>query len=120
VNYAYNPLPPLCLTCGRRVEEEAEDLSGCACNDCYFEDERKARVEALSEFRWQSRNWLRCDDCAGTGMRLEGYCYCRKGNAAHEAEAARFAFVKSLPALAVTSARHMREAGIDPQERIAR
>jgi DNA-directed RNA polymerase subunit RPC12/RpoP len=109
-----------CLECGADFSDEPVDETGCRCDECHLKDTLAARVEALSEFRWQSRNWLRCDDCAGTGMRLEGYCYCRKGNAAHEAEAARFAFVKSLPALAVTSARHMREAGIDPEERIAR
>jgi hypothetical protein len=118
-----NPRAPLCWDCGARIDYEAEDETGCKCNDCYFAEELKTREEALRDFRWLARNWLRCDSCQGTGERLSGhggYCYCHVGEAAYAAESARFAFVKSLPALAVTSARHMREAGIDPQERIAR
>jgi len=120
VNYAPAPLPPSCISCGARIDYEPEDESGLACNDCWQESELKAQAELVREFRWVSRDWLRCDGCAGTGVRKDEHCYCRKGRALHEAEAARFAFVRQLPALAVTSPRHMTEAGLDPQTRIAK
>ena len=123
MNYIPYQLPALCTSCGARIADEPEDPTGYACDDCFCESERKAHEENLRDFRWCARNWLRCDTCKGTGERISGragYCYCHIGNALHEAEAARFAFVRSLPALAVTSARALREEEIDPQERIAK
>ena len=115
-----NPLPPLCVACGSRREEECEDPTGDACNDCFFESERAVAEESIREFRWLSKNWLCCDGCRGTGVYRDAHCYCRIGQAQHAAEAKRFEFVRSLPALAVTSARALREGEIDPQERIAK
>jgi hypothetical protein len=119
VNYAaYSP--PSCISCGARIDYEPEDETGDACNDCWQESERKAQHELVLEFRWMSRDWLRCCGCSGTGIRHDQHCYCRKGQALHAAEAARFAFVRELPALAVCGAQHMAESGIDPQQRIAK
>src|SRR3954470_10114010 len=112
MNYAVSPIfyPAECIACGRELGEESADPACAACNGCYLESERKAHQEALRDFRWAARNWLRCDGCKGTGERRDEHCYCRLGQAQHAAEAKRFAFVKSLPALAVTSARVLRES----------
>ncbi len=120
MNYVDDRTVQLCISCGAEITYEPEDSSGVACNDCFFESERKAAEEDVRDFRWSARNWLRCDGCRGTGERRDGYCYCRIGQAMHAAEAARFAGVKGLPALAVCGARYMTESGIDPQERIAK
>jgi hypothetical protein len=120
VNYAPAPLPPSCVSCGDRIDYEPEDASGLACNGCWQESELKAQHELVLEFRWMSRDWLLCVGCHGTGTRRDEHCYCRKGRALHDAEAERFAFVRALPALAVTSARYMAESGINPQQRIAK
>jgi hypothetical protein len=113
-----------CESCGVVVEFGPEldtvDPNEQVCSSCYAESEAAAQEELAREFRWMSRDWLRCVDCKGTGIRKDEHCYCRKGRALHEAEAARFAFVRQLPALAVTSARHMTESGINPQQRIAK
>lgn len=115
-----NPLPPLCTACGTRIDYEPEDATGLACNDCFADSERKAAEENIRDFRWCARNWLRCDGCKGTGEHNESYCYCRIGQAMHDAEAAQFEFVRYLPAGSVLNARYMLENDIDPQERIAK
>jgi len=121
MNYAAAAVYPAeCTACGRELGEDAADPAAVACDDCYSESERKAGEEAIRDFRWAARNWLRCDGCKGTGERRDEHCYCRLGQANHDAEAKRFAFVKSLPALAVTSARALREGEMDPQQRIAK
>ena len=113
-----------CESCGAVVECDGEldtvDPDEQVCSGCFAESEAAAQQEAVREFRWMARDWLRCGSCKGTGESREEYCYCRKGRALHDAEAARFAFVRQLPALAVTSPRYMTEAGIDPQTRIAK
>jgi hypothetical protein len=119
MNFAPAPLPPSCDACGARIDYEPEDPTGIACNDCWQESELKAQAEAVREFRWAARNWLRCDGCKGTGERRDEHCYCRLGQAMHAAEAKRFEFVRGLPALAVTSPRALRESELDPQLRIA-
>jgi hypothetical protein len=120
MNYCPAPTPPACTSCGDRIDYEPEDATGLACNGCFFESEQARAEELVREFRWAARNWLRCDGCKGTGDRRDQHCFCRIGQAMHDAEAARFAFVRGLPALAVTSARALRENEIDPQMRIAK
>jgi hypothetical protein len=112
MNYAFASVyyPAECVACGRELGEQGADPDGFACDDCFIESERKAHEEAVKDFRWAARDWLRCTGCKGTGERRDEYCYCRLGQAAHAAEAKRMAFVKSLPALAVTSPRVLREA----------
>jgi len=114
MNYAAAPVtyPAECIACGRELGEDAADPASVACDDCYAESQHKAREEAVREFRLLSRDWLCCDACKGSGERRDGYCYCHIGQAAHAAEAKRFEFVRSLPALAVTSARALREERI--------
>ena len=120
MNYIPYQLPALCIACGARIADEPEDPTGYACDDCWFESERKAHEENLRDFRWSAKNWICCEGCKGTGERHDQHCYCRIGQAKHAAEAKRFEFVRSMPALAVTSARALREGEIDPQERIAK
>jgi len=120
MNYAPACVTPAeCIACGRELGEDAADPASTACNDCFAESERKAHEAILRDYRWAARDWLRCDGCKGTGERRDQHCYCRLGQAKHAAEAKRFEFVKGLPALAVTSARALRENEIDPQQRIA-
>jgi len=113
-----------CESCGTVVECDGEldtvDPDEQVCSGCFAESQAAAQEEAVREFRWMSRDYLRCGSCKGTGIYRDEHCYCRKGKALHDAEAARFAFVRHLPALAVTSPRHMTESGIDPQQRIAK
>lgn len=113
-----------CESCGAIVECDIEldtvDRDEQVCSSCYLESQAAAQAELVREFRWMSRDWLRCGSCKGTGVSKDEHCYCRKGQALHNAEAARFAFVRELPALAVCSAEYMAEAGIDPMQRIAK
>jgi hypothetical protein len=117
---------PICICCGSELlpDCDGEDPTGAVCNSCFAESEaamQKAKAfEALSDFRWMSKDWLRCDGCAGTGIRKDQHCYCRKGQALHLDESKRFAFVRGLPARAVLSTKCMVANGIDPDERIGR
>jgi hypothetical protein len=117
MNYA-SFSPPICIECGDRVDYEPEhDLY---CNPCWFRAEAEAQRQRVLDFRNNANEWLRCSMCHGTGEYRDGYCRCHVGEAAHDAEAKRFAFVKSLPALAVCGAEWMADAGIDPQTRIGK
>jgi len=126
MNYVDDRTVAICTACGDVLPDEpGNDPTFAACDSCHAESEAKAEAaryaEAVDDFRWFSRDWLKCHQCGGTGDREEyGVCGCHKGTELSDAMLAEFAFVRDLPARAVFSPCHMLENDIDPDERIVK
>lgn len=100
MNYAVR-VEPCCESCGARMsdgpaEQTAAWLDG-VCEQCWEESqataERTRYAEGIADFRWLSRDWLKCHGCGGNALAgsdgEHGFCYCHKGVAAEAAFAAR-------------------------------
>lgn len=87
-------LPPGCESCGTRLTDVDADCDGAradgVCEMCWLESETAAEraryAEGIADFRWLSRDWLRCGGCKGSGLAdgdgENGFCYCHIGRAA--------------------------------------
>ena len=86
-------MPPVCQSCGNLLTTGDDDCDGAladgVCEQCWLDSEQTAEraryIEAVADFRWASRDWLRCGGCKGTALAdgdgENGFCYCHKGRA---------------------------------------
>lgn len=92
---------PACLSCGIEIHDDGAEQSEAwldgVCGAC-FGDSRVAQTtakyfEAVSDFRWFSRDWLKCHACQGSGLAdgdgENGFCGCHVGRTESSAHVAR-------------------------------